>query len=444
MFKFLNTFFSGVWDPYILPFQMPRITPVDKKVCMTQYLQCLRTLKESVSRENSVCSSPEPCASVSTPLYEPDMTDMDEDSKMSAITVSSLCSNEDIMSKRSGCVKSNVLQPISSGKNPRKSPRQHASTLAILSSLLYQRKRRSMNKTEDEPIPSLPVIPEESQLPNMETIEEEKNDKDFEKLEQLEENLEHDQEKIDEVLPQKTEEVAEQPKLKTASPKKYHWRFRPRVSYQVVSHNIENELNSAFEGFEKYSLESQSDSIDFHNCRVNTSDILRLYEEGKAKETDKSCRRFFNGTPGRKPGRKRKSNLTGWPNKNKRVPKREINKEKQEMIEKTTVLDCIQEDSDVEDAPKEVKKESECLKNSNENDCCDIDRVNKDKKTIIKKVKNEVLQPYVYVQKLDNKLIDNQIFASKRCEKKIKRVPPSSPKSPRKLRKPRGRWYKER
>lgn len=408
---------------------MPRITPLDPKICKMEYLQILKALQQSVSRENSTCSSPEPCASTSTPAYESDLPDMDEDSKMSAITLSSVCSNEETMDKKGVCIKNNVLQPISSGKNPRKSPRQHASTLAILSSLLYQRKRRSKNKYQEDSTPSLPSIAEELTQVDVAPIVEEKQEP---------------------TESQKIEETNLKSKMNPVSTeKKYHWRFKPKLNYQAVARNIENELDSMLDDFGKYDLELESDSIDFHNSRINTSEILTIFEEGKAKETDKSCRRFFNGTPGRKPGRKRKKNLTGWPNKNKRAPKREHSKEKNETVDKNSMADSmsLHEDSDVEES-KQVNSlkrinESENKKNDSDADCCDIDRVNKNLKLLKKKVKNDVLQPYVYVQKLDNKLIGNQICNPKRTVKKQK-CSPGSPKSPRKLRKPRGRWYKER
>lgn len=408
---------------------MPKITPLDFKVCMEEYLQFLKAFKEPLSEENSTCSSPEPCASISTPLYEPEMPEMDEDSKLSAVTLSSVCSSEETTKKKVLFGKSNVLQPISSGKNPRKSPRQHASTLAILSSLLYQRNKRSKNKNLQLDS-GLPPIPEENTQQNTTFIEEEKEEP---------------------VLTLKIEEPIIKPKLKPKSPDKHHWRFKPKISYRAIAQNIEDELDSVLDDFDKYALKIEDDHIDFHNSRTNTTEILRLFEEGKAKETDKSCRRFFNGTPGRKPGRKRKKNLTGWPNKNKRIPKREHSKDNEDTLGKISIADStsVHGDSDVEEA--EFKQtdsdkrpnESDYKKGGSDADSCDIDRVNKHNKILGRKVKNEVLQPYVYVQKLDNKLFCDRICTPQRTVKRQKRVP-GSPRSPRMLRKPRGRWYKER
>lgn len=406
---------------------MPKITPLDSKICMEGYLQFLKALKDAYAEENLTCTSPEPCGSNSTLLYDGDIHEMDEDSKMSAITLSSICSSEETAKKRPFCVDCNVLQPISSWKNPRKSPRQHASTLAILSSLLYQRKRRSKTKISEESNLNLPTIPEENSQSNTPLIEQE-------------------------ILTPKVEApTIIKPKTKTKSPNKYHWRFKPKINYRAIAQNIEDELDSVIDDFDKYNLEVVNDSVDFHNSRTNTTEILRLYEEGKARETDKSCRRFFNGTPGRKPGRKRKKNLTGWPNKNKRIPKREHSKEKEEILDKNSTADTtsLHADSDVdEEQPKKteaVKKSdgSDCKKGGSDVECCDIDSLNENNKKVKKKIKNEVLQPYVYVQKLDNKLIGHRMCTPKRTVKRQKRIP-GSPRSPRILRKPRGRWYKER
>lgn len=426
---------------------MPRITPVDSKLCSSEYLQVLKTLKESISRENSLCSSPEPCASVSTLTYEQELPYLDEDNKISVSTLSSVDSNEETTDKKNVCVKNNILQTISCGRNPRKSPRQHASTLAILSSLLNQRKRRAKPRLPIEATTTLPAILEEIKQPDTPIVEEKQEPVDTTKEKQeLVESLDA---KFDSLESRK---VQENPvKFKPKAPEKHHWRFKPKLHYYAVAQNIENELDSVLYDFDKYAVEVESDCVDFHNSRINTSEILHLFEESKAKETDKSCRRFFNGTPGRKPGRKRKKNLTGWPNKNKRPPKREHSKEKQETVDKNSITDStsLHEDSDEDgEKPKQVTSiktinESDCKKNGSDTECCDIDRVSTNKKTLKNKVKSSVLQPYVYVQKLDNKIIGSHITTVKQTVKKQK-CTPGSPKSPRKLRKPRGRWYKER
>lgn len=407
---------------------MPKITPADPKNCMEEYLQFIKTLKEPFSEENSACTSPEPFSN-SNFTHDFEIPDMDEDSKMSAVTLSSVSSSEETL-RRKACGKSNVLQPLSPGKNPRKSPRQHASTLAILSNLLYQRKRRSKNKIHEEQNFILPTIPEEISQPNTSFCEQDKQEQLF--IMKVEEPTLND--------------IA---KTKSKSPDKYHWRFKPKLNYRAIAQNIEDELDCVLDDVDKYSLEMENDIVDFHNSRTNTAEILRLFEDAKAKETDKSCRRFFNGTPGRKPGRKRKKNLTGWPNKNKKAPKREQSREKEEPLDKNSIADStsLHDDSEIEEDLKHIESsikpiESEC-KNSVSDSDCDIDRVNKSSKTLKEKTKKELLQPYVYVQKLDNKLINNRFCTPKRTLKRQKRMP-GSPRSPRMLRKPRGKWYKER
>lgn len=63
------------------------------------------------------------------------------------------------------------------GRNPRKSPRQHASTLAILSSLVHHRKKRDLNRSRGSDLStsrhSLPAIPEEGKedVPDYNAIE---------------------------------------------------------------------------------------------------------------------------------------------------------------------------------------------------------------------------------------------------------------------------------
>lgn len=107
------------------------------------------------------CSTPDPCTSNSSLSIEmPDTND--EDSKISAIssTISSTTSNLNDDEKKMK-KKTKRLRALLTSKNPRKSPRQHASTLAILSSLIQQRKRRSGGKNNEK---NLPTIPEKTCL----------------------------------------------------------------------------------------------------------------------------------------------------------------------------------------------------------------------------------------------------------------------------------------
>ncbi|KAJ8936998.1 hypothetical protein NQ314_012080 [Rhamnusium bicolor] len=424
------SFFSDeyFWDPLILPYQMPSIAPLDPKVCMNHYSEVMKCICEPASEPESCCSTPEPSVTASTPsMYEPDL---DEDSKMSATTISSTCSLDEIKpveKRKRGRPRLALQQQRGSGKNPRKSPRQHASTLAILSSLIQQRRRRSRNKVLDELGQSLPTIPEEGGS----TTQDRQN-------------------------------IPQQPQVKAKIP---FGRFKPKIDYFSIARQIDNELDTALDGnLEEYELEvAEENTVDFHHSKMNVKDILRLYEEGKSKEDERSCRRFFNGTPGRKPGRRKKKNKTGWPNKNRRLAKKGQEKEKEDDNDDSTIdsmsvnmdsdEEICEDDANSTDSIKKVNLKdsanvSDQALSENKEENCDVDRVDKidlNDKVLTNKVTNSTdFQPYVCVQKLDSdKLLNKQSIVPKRTNRRQRRMP-GSPKSPRILRKPRGRWYRER
>lgn len=417
--------FSGYWDPFVLPYQMASITPLDPRVCMVQYTQLLKCICDPPSETESMsCSTPELSITASSPsMYEPEA---DEDSKLSVATVSSTYSIEEPPErKRRGRRPRSLIQSTISGKNPRKSPRQHASTLAILSSLIHQRKRRSRNKALDDSNQSLSAIPEED------------------------------------VAPQQSPEIQRpQPKAKTPLRK-----FKPVIDYSSVARQIDEELDTAWEdiNLEELELEAEDDCIDISKSKVDIKDILRWCEE-RSKEDVGSCRRFFNGTPGRKPGRRKKKNKTGWPNKNKRLTKKGQDKEKEEDNDDSTIdsmsvnmdseSEACEEDMTSAEAIKKVvlgngmQKSERAVSDVRKDHNGDVDKVEKvdiSDKVLTNKVTNRTdFQPYVCVQKLDSdKLLGKQISIPKRTNRRQRRMP-GSPKSPRMLRKPRGRWYRER
>lgn len=156
--------------------------------------------------------------------------------------------------------------------------------------------------------------------------------------------------------------------------------------------------------------------------------------------------------------------LLGWPNKSKKPStKKEQNKEKEDDIESTidsgSVNDTEDED-DVEEPEKEPnlaneKKEERPKRNVpkqkvpeknilRSNIECQKNSVNKSDKDKIITNNREMLQPYVCVQKLDSKKLCKKIIITPKRTIKKQRCMPGSPKSPRMLRKPRGRWYRER
>lgn len=215
---------------------------------------------------------------------------------------------------------------------------------------------------------------------------------------------------------------------------------------------------------EELELEAEEHPIDISKSKVDINDVLRLYEEEKSKEDEKSCRRFFNGTPGRKPGRRKKKNKTGWPNKNKRLSKKGQEKEKEEDNDDSTIdsmsvnmdsdEEVCEEDANLTDSVKKAALSNggqdgdQALSNVRKDQNGDVDRVEKidiSDKVLTNKVTNRTdFQPYVCVEKLDSdKLLGKQIGTPKRTNRRQRRMP-GSPKSPRMLRKPRGRWYRER
>lgn len=146
--------------------------------------------------------------------------------------------------------------------------------------------------------------------------------------------------------------------------------------------------------------------------------------EGQTKPT----KRLLNGSTLRKPGRKKKTNKTGWPNRNRRnaLRNRETCSTKDEEETQQEKLDDVASVKSV-DSNKWISSEKE----------------------LVAKLNNFELQPFVRVQKLDSAVM---VRHKRSCsvdvsppntERRAKRTQ-SSPKSPRALRKPRGRWYKER
>lgn len=156
----------------------------------------------------------------------------------------------------------------------------------------------------------------------------------------------------------------------------------------------------------------------------------------KQMESTKTIKRLLNGSTLRKPGRKKKTNKTGWPNRNRRNAAIRNNKEtcstkeeEEEEEEPTT---------NIEQQRRQQQKEEKC------NMRVKSVEWNNASKDIVAKINNCEFQPIVRVQKLDNDvMVRHKRSCSVDTEKRAKRTQ-SSPKSPRALRKPRGRWYKER
>lgn len=166
------------------------------------------------------------------------------------------------------------------------------------------------------------------------------------------------------------------------------------------------------------------DALDLR-CVPDAIGALEDYEEMKgSEEQTKPTKRLLNGSTLRKPGRKKKTNKTGWPNRNRRNALR--NRE----------TCSTKDDEEKLDDGASVKS-------------VEINKWNNSEKELVAKINNFELQPFVRVQKLDSEVM---VRHKRSCsvdvsptntDRRAKRTQ-SSPKSPRALRRPRGRWYKER
>lgn len=201
-------------------------------------------------------------------------------------------------------------------------------------------------------------------------------------------------------------------------------------------------------------LEMTDEGIDFRG-RVTVEEILINYNKSKEGITAiQEVKRLFNAKPGRKPG-KRKKNKTGWPMSKIRRFKRD---------NATDGVDSLSGKSEEnEEVANDRIKDGGVVANNSENnndqrtDCDSADRVKCEEKTEDKVLTNKVnngedfkvglqFQPFVRVQKLDKNHIDKKRKTNppKRINRGRRRRMPASPKSPRILRRPRGRWYRER
>lgn len=126
--------FSDCTNSFLLPYQLPPLPPLDPKICIAAY-KVRKKLPEPASTshgEELCCPSSEGESSAV----------IDEDSKAST------SASEDVQAELLKVTEVPVRTSkskrryIPQGRNPRKSPRQHASTLAILSSLVHHRKKR--------------------------------------------------------------------------------------------------------------------------------------------------------------------------------------------------------------------------------------------------------------------------------------------------------------
>lgn len=414
----------------VLPYQIGPLPPLDPKVCINSYLQLKKLLQDHASSLSGSCT---PESSLSNDAQE--VSEINDDERLSeasvSITPSELCSDnsnqEELKTikeakkifKKSLSVSSTeassdcstleepktavhqrVPKKSPESKNPRKSPRQHASTLAILSNLIHQRKKRKESKSSEScpaKVVTLPTIPEE---------------------------------------------VVAQPPPKTIL-----------CDYEEILRSFDQDSTDT-ERIKHYDIDTDEDPIEFRNS-LSFLDVIKMFEENQTKE-DYNFKKQGKGTPGRKPGRRKKKNRTGWPNRkriglNKKGPSSKDGDDSTNESEPT-------EDSGI-DEPSATDRLNSVNSNKlgrvenkieivNLSDCDEkVKRLGRPPKRKykrgnpnFKRIKLNNNSDKIVSRKKDS--VNNVNLSPKRTAKK--RRMPGSPKSPRMLRKPRGRWYKER
>lgn len=500
---------SGYWKPFLLPYQLPPIPPLDPKVCIQTYEEIKKQIIEAKSTTTSTsCSTPDPsCASGSDvnnfELHE-DNSKASDDSLMRRIN-EKLVKKGPPPKKRVKKVRKGILMPT---KNPRKSPRQHASTLAILSSLIHQRKRRDLNKSktsDEEDSKNLSSIPEEA-----------------------------------------------------ASSSSCSVPLTQQTNHELVAKTL-NDMFSNTNKVDEIEISVPMESNRVINVSYNADAIQALddFENDLVRGSPKSGK---NQTPKRRPGRKKKKNRTGWPKTKKLILKKgfkdnldestvdSLGANENECDDKLLKTEIISSDENSINKPSKTatattttsttttasskrnesmvykndinnkvdnnldddSEETNSVQNDNENNmnnntsdnedrvnnrehtphhqqqqqhhqhhhpiqeiradncnnkqdslsnnkCVDIDKWENAEKVLSAKLTNtdtlnSDFQPYVKIQKISDV---NLKQANNNNRKTIKtpsprRTPrrprrmPASPKSPRILRRPRGRWYRER
>ncbi|KAK5645494.1 hypothetical protein RI129_006794 [Pyrocoelia pectoralis] len=420
-------YFAG-YKPFLLPYEMGPLPSLNPRVCFYAYKQ----MKKEILGDTGPSAS-EACSTPDADIFKTDYnSSTGEDTK----------SSEDV---RVELVPQKVFRKskrrkVLSGKNPRKSPRQHASTLAILSSLIHQRKRREYKCRVSHQSKNLSVIVEEKE--------------------------------------------------------------EPEPDYDVLSKSIDDMLSNSYSDLNLMDRLVGDDAIDVH-CKSNAIECLDDYIRGENGDVRKAKDNPRNVTR-RKPARKKKKNRTGWPNKNKRQTFRKEGSDSRDGVEsiKNSRIDSGTEESSSDNNLNKSKNKSNLsnkllninklngdvqvskfngelyFKNvgvpkrkehreSSSDNCVEvvipsvgdkIDCVNVDlakwenaEKLLAAKIRcedinNDILfQPIVRVQKLDSnieeKCIEKQFSVSTSKQNRRPRRMPASPKSPRMLRRPRGRWY---
>lgn len=155
--------FTELAREFLLPYQLGPLPPLDPQICVSAY-KLKKKLMESSASTSTASNSSESATANGDPVAN------DEDSKASGTTdANSIDIQSELLKiieeQKPSRRKVRRRRPVA-GRNPRKSPRQHASTLAILSSLVHHRKKRGdLNRSRGSDLStsrhSLPAIPEE-------------------------------------------------------------------------------------------------------------------------------------------------------------------------------------------------------------------------------------------------------------------------------------------
>ncbi|XP_076266151.1 uncharacterized protein LOC143199906 isoform X4 [Rhynchophorus ferrugineus] len=414
------------WDDFVMPDRIPHLKPIDPRVCYRSYKDIMNTVAESKAQKvpedvtgdsnsrgerSEVSTSPsveDKCEATAEPTE-------DEDSKLSDLSAS-VSTNTDtepvqVERRRVGRRRKVLsISPVSSGgRNPRKSPRQHASTLAILSSLIHQKRRRLRTTAgTSEPSTSLQTIPEES--------------------------------------PHRTEDrrQPQHPPLPQSAQPSPQKQRKKKFDYVAAAVKIEQEFDSFLDdGLDYLDLEptTEPDFVDFKESRLNVDDIMTLYRQSREKDASSNGpRKMYNGVPARKSGKRK--NKTGWPKVKKRKVLKdnaldETNHAETDEDEEPDDCDSVPEGGDGNHNHRKVQSRETSLRDGRESD-----RV-----VVASDLRDNKMQPYVYVKKLEPVepgASKRSVSSSKRIPRRTQRRMIVAPKSPRILRRPRGRWYRER
>ncbi|XP_022901356.2 MATH and LRR domain-containing protein PFE0570w isoform X1 [Onthophagus taurus] len=449
--------------PFLLPYEIGPLPPLDPRFCIKSY----KELKKELIQQSLSTTS----AGSNTPTQN--QIELNEENSKESED-SSITNDRDDFDEHGKSKSGKNRKVMALGKNPRKSPRQHASTLAILSSLLHQRKRRSdNNKSSSELDKTLPTIQEKE-----------------------EDQAKSVDEKEDEEII-----IYKGPEGKVQEIVRENERIAKRIDEEWFNFGLLNDL--------ELNLSEEETVLINSRLKLSAIELLNNFDD-KDNNSFTPAKKLFSTA--KKPWRKKKKNRTGWPNKNSKRRKEESkdnfccnhkelnnsgalknhsqktknncnNFSDQSTTDKTksvpikNVNSVILDDNQVilngndDDQDRVLNKINKLKKQDDDNDegeqfnsekddlnnKKDIEWDNSPKeKVLMAKVTNgsevsnndkDLLQPVVRVQKLTEKISSKKRAKSgsspNRTVKRPRRTPPS-PKSPRILRKPRGRWYRER